>query len=101
VPLVTAAGTLVLISSAVGFEFSSASMYTAAKAEVYSQQRRDSLYDSANTKHHISQAFAVSGLTTGGVALWLYLRNRKRGLVTSTSTTVVPIATGLTVSGWF
>jgi hypothetical protein len=103
VPLVVGVGALSLLGSGVGFELWAESNYAAAKSEMVSQPRRDSLYNAANTKRHVSEAFAVCGLAAGGAALWLYLRDRDRehGAMTSTSMQVIPTATGLAVSGQF
>jgi len=61
------------------------------------------LYNAANMKRHVADAFAVSGLAAGGAAVWLYLRyrNRERGVMTNTSVQVVPTAAGLALSGQF
>ncbi len=103
VPLVVGAGSLMLLGGGVGFELWAESRYAAAKSEMTSQPRRDSLYTSANTKRHAALAFAASGLAAGGAAVWLYLRdrNRERGVMTNTSVQVVPTAAGLALSGQF
>ena len=77
--------------------------YAAAKSEVTSQLRRESVYNSANTKRYVAGALAVSGLAAGGAAVWLYLRggNRKRDVTTTATVHVVPAATGLALSGQF
>ncbi len=103
VPLVVGAGSLMLLGGGVGFELWAESTYAAAKSEVTSQPRRESLYNSANTKRHAALAFAASGLAAGGAAIWLYLRDRtnERGVMTNTSVQVVPTAAGLALSGQF
>lgn len=102
-PFVVGAGAVALLGAGLGFELSSRSRYDAAEAETTTQRRRDSLYDSANTRHYLAQAFALSGLATGGVAVWLYLRARDREHrdAAHASVHVVPIPTGLAVSGRF
>jgi hypothetical protein len=77
--------------------------YVAAKSEMTSQPRRESLYNSANTKRYVAEALVVSRLPAGGVAVWLYLRdgNRERDATTDASVHVVPTATGLALSGRF
>jgi tetratricopeptide (TPR) repeat protein len=103
VPFVVAAGAFSLLGAGVGFELWAESNYAAAKSEMASQPRRDSLYNAANTKRHAAEAFAATGLAAGGAALWLYLRDRTRepGAMTSTRIQVVPTAAGLAVSGQF
>ncbi len=103
VPLVVGAGALVLLGGGVGFELWAESRYAAAKSEMTSQPRRDSLYNTANTKRHAALAFGASGLAAGGAAVWLYLRDRsrERGVMTNTSVQVVPTAAGLALSGQF
>jgi hypothetical protein len=94
---------LMLLGGGVGFELWAESRYAAAKSEMVSQSRRDSLYSSANTKRHAALAFAASGVAAGGAAVWLYLRDRNRegGSLTRASVQVVPTAAGLAVSGQF
>jgi hypothetical protein len=75
----------------------------AAKSEMTSQLRRNTLYNSANTKRYVAEAIAVSGLAAGGAAVWLYLRNdnRERDATTNVGVHVVPTATGLALAGQF
>jgi hypothetical protein len=102
-PLVVGAGAFALLGGGLGFEIWAESRYAAAKSEMTSQLRRDSLYDAANTKRYVAEAIAVSGLATGGLAVWLYLRDDKRehGATINASVHVVPTATGLALSGQF
>jgi len=103
VPFVIGAGALALLGSGLGFELRAESTYDAAKAEMMSQQHRDSLYNSANTKRYVAQGLAAGGLAAGGAALWLYLRDgsRERDTTTSTDVHIVPTATGLLAVGQF
>lgn len=103
VPLVIGAGALALLGGGLGFELWAESRYDAAKSEMTSQPRRDSLYTAANTRRYVAEALAASGLAAGGAAVWLYLRNgnRERDAATDTSVHVVPAATGLALSGRF
>jgi hypothetical protein len=103
VPLVVGAGALALLGSGLSFELWAESKYDAAKSEMTSQPRRNSLYNSATTKRYVAQALAVGGLAAGGVAVWLYLRdsNRERRATPNASVQVVPTATGLALSGQF
>jgi hypothetical protein len=103
VPLVLGAGALALLGGGLGFELWAESRYDAAKSEMTSRSRRDSLYDAANTRRYIAQAFAVTGLAAAGTAVWLYLRDRSREhrATNNTSMYVVPAAAGLSLSGQF
>jgi hypothetical protein len=101
VPIAIGAGALALLGIGLGVELWAESNYDAAKSEMMSQSRRDSLYDSAATKRYFAQGFVVTGLAAGGVAVWLYLRTGERGAPTSASVQVVPMAGGLAVAGWF
>jgi tetratricopeptide (TPR) repeat protein len=102
-PRFVGAGSLMLLGGGVGFELWAESRYAAAKSEMVSQPRRDSLYSAANTRRHVAEAFAVGGLAAGGAAIWLYVRdrNRERGVMTNTSVQVVPTAAGLAFLGRF
>jgi hypothetical protein len=103
IPLVLGAGALALIGGGVGFELWAEAKYDAAKSEMRSQPRRDSLYSSANTKRYVAEALATSGVAVAGAAVWMYLRdgNRPPDAATGTSLHVVPTAAGLAVSGRF
>ncbi|HEX3476384.1 MAG TPA: tetratricopeptide repeat protein [Kofleriaceae bacterium] len=103
VPVVLGVGGLALLGGGLGFELWAQSKYDAAKSEVMSQSRRDSLQDAANTRRYVAEGLAVSGVVAGGVAVWLYLRggSRERDAMTDTSIHVVPTTTGLSVSGRF
>jgi hypothetical protein len=101
VPLAIGVGALALLGGGLGFELWAESNYDAAKAEMMSQSRRDSLYDSAATKRYVAQGLAVTGLAAGGVAVWLYLRSGEHGAPTNASLQVVPMAGGLAVAGRF
>jgi tetratricopeptide (TPR) repeat protein len=101
--VVVGAGAIVLFGSGLGFELWAESKYTAAKSEMMSQERRKDLYNSANTKRYVAEAFAVGGLAATGAAVWLYLHyhNRERGALTNASTHIVPTATGFALLGQF
>jgi hypothetical protein len=102
-PLVVGAGALALLGGGLSFELWAESRYAAANAEMTSQPRRESLYNSANTKRYVAEAIAVSGLAAGGTTVWLYLRdgNRERDATTNASVRVVPTVTGLALAGQF
>lgn len=101
VPFVVGAGALGLLGGGLGGELWAESRYDAAKSEMTSQSRRDALYSAANTDRHIAEAMAVGGLAAGGVAVWLYLRDRgrERGSATGPGVGVVPTTTGLALAG--
>ena len=102
VPLIVGVGALALLGGGLGFELGAESRYGTANAEMTSQQRRDSLYNSANTDRHVAQVLAAGGLAAATAAVWLYLRagSRERNLA-STSIHIVPRATGLALLGQF
>lgn len=101
VPLAVGGGALVLLGAGLGFELWAESRYDAAKSELALQSQRDSLYDAANTRRYAGEVFAVAGLAAGGVAVWLYLRDRTPERRAGATVTVVPSATGLAVLGQF
>jgi hypothetical protein len=103
VSVVLGAGALALLGSGLGFELWAESHYDAAKSEMMSPLRRHSLEASANTKRYVAEAFTVTGIAAGGVAVWAYLRdhNRERDVTSSASVQVVPIAGGLALAGQF
>ncbi|HEX3480071.1 MAG TPA: hypothetical protein VHT91_33865 [Kofleriaceae bacterium] len=102
VPLIVGAGALTLLGGGLGFELWAESRYGAAHAEMASQQRRDSLYNSANTNRHAAEALATGGLAAATAAVWLYLRagSRERSPA-STSIHIVPIEAGIALLGQF
>lgn len=97
------AGAVALLGGGLGFESWAQSRYAAAKSEMMSQSRRESLYDSANTRHHAAQALAMTGLAAGVAAVWLYLRDdsREPGATNNANMHIVPAAGGITVAGEF
>lgn len=103
VPLVIGAGAAALLGGGLGFELWARSTYDAAKSEMTSQSRRESLYNSANTGRHVAQALALSGLAAGGAAVWWYLRdrNRERDTPADMRVHVLPTVTGVAVFGRF
>jgi len=103
VPFAVGAGVLALLGGGLGFELWAESRYNAAKAEMMSQPRRDSLESAANTRRYVGEALAVGGLAAGGAAVWLYLRDgkRERPAPAEASVQVVPTVTGLALAGSF
>jgi tetratricopeptide (TPR) repeat protein len=103
VPLVLGAGALALLGGGLAFERWGESRYAAAKLEMTSLLRRESLYNEAVTRRHVAEAFFVSGLVGAGTSVWLYVRNRNRehSATLNASMYVVPTAAGLSLSGQF
>lgn len=103
VPFVVGGGALALLGSGLGFELWAESRYDSAKSELASQSNRDSLYDSANSRRHVGMALAATGIAAGGVAVWLYLRDRnlERSARADSHVAVVPTATGISFLGQF
>ena len=102
-PLVLGAGALALLGGGLGFELWAEARYDAAKSEMMSQSRRDSLYSAANTRRYVAEALGTAGLGAAAAAIWVYLRdgNRPADAATGTSLHVVPTAAGLAVAGRF
>lgn len=102
IPLIVGSGALALLGGGLGFELWAESRYDAVNAEMTSQQRRDTLYNSANTTRHVAGAFAAAGLAAGAAAVWLYLRtDRREHRPVSTSMHLVPRANGIALLGQF
>jgi tetratricopeptide (TPR) repeat protein len=101
VPLAVGGGALALLGAGLGFELWAESRYDAAKSEMAIQSHRDSLYDAANTRRYVGEVLAVTGLAAGGVAVWLYLRDRSAERAAGASVAVVPTGTGLVLHGKF
>ena len=78
VPLVVGGSAVALLAGALAFDLSADTTYSQAQAEMMNNATRHSLEGSANTKRYIAEGLAVTGLATGGVAVWMYLRDRHR-----------------------
>jgi serine/threonine-protein kinase len=102
-PLVVAAGALALLGGGLGCELWAESKYSAAKSEMMSQERRDALYSSANTRRYTAELLATGGLAAGGAAVWLYLRdrNQERSATSRVGAQLIPTAGGFALAGWF
>lgn len=98
-PFAVTAGAVVLLGGALAFDLWGDSTYDDAKAEMTSQSRRDSLYDSANTKRYAAIGLGVSGVAAAGVAVWLFLRPSHAH--DEQAVRVVPTHNGLAVTGAF
>ena len=70
------AGAVVLAGAGVGVSLWGDSTYSAAKAEMTSQARRDSLYASANHERYLAEGLGVAAIGCAAVAVWQYLRGR-------------------------
>ena len=90
-----------LLGGALVFDLWGDSTYNDAKAEMTSQARRDSLYDSANTKRYVAVGLGVGGIAAAGVATWLFLRGGHAESSTAQAVHVVPTGNGLAVLGSF
>lgn len=102
VPLAVGAGGVALLGGALTFELLGRANYDDAKAEMMDQSKRDSLYDSANTKRYIAQGFAVAGVACVGVAVWLYLRGDSGSSSTTTASKQVVVSpNGIALMGAF
>lgn len=94
-PIAVASGAVALLGCALAFDLWGDSTYDDASHELTDQKRRDSLYDSANTKRELTIGFATAGAVGAGVAVWLFVRHPER------QTAVVPTATGVALVGRF
>jgi hypothetical protein len=101
VPLAVGAGGVALLGGALAFELLGRANYDDAKAEMMDQSRRDSLYDSANTKRYAAQGFAVAGVACIGVAVWLYFRGDSGSSTTTASKQLVVSPNGIALMGAF
>jgi hypothetical protein len=101
VPIVIGVGAVALLGGAVAFDLMGDSTYNDAKAEMTSQSRRDSLYDSANTKRYVAIGLGVGGIAAGGVAVWMFLHARHEDRSSEQAIHVVPTHNGFAVVGGF
>lgn len=101
VPIAVGAGALVLLGGALAFDLWGDSTYNDAKAEMTSQSRRDSLYDSANTKRYVAIGLGAGGIAAAGVATWLFLRGGHDEAATAQAVRIVPASNGFAVIGSF
>jgi hypothetical protein len=101
VPIAIGAGAVVLLGGALAFDLSGDSTYDDAKAEMTNQARRDSLYDSANTKRYVAIGLGVTGLAAAGVSVWMFLRTGHADHASEQAVHVVPTRSGLAVMGSF
>jgi hypothetical protein len=74
IPLIVGAGAVALAGTALGFELWARSSNSQIADEKTSNDRRISLWHSANNKRFVAEAAGVASLACAGVAVWLYLR---------------------------
>jgi hypothetical protein len=102
VPIVVGAGAVALLGGALAFDLWGDATYDDAKAEMTSQARRNSLYDSANTKRYAAIGFGVAGVAAGGVAVWMFLHARHEDRANSERAMhLVPTSNGVAIVGGF
>jgi hypothetical protein len=100
-PLTIAGSGVLLVAGAVGFGLWGNSNYHAAQSEMMDQARRDSLYDSANTKRHFALGMGAAGIACGGVAALLHFTGwgaeRSSPATKSARLHVVPLISGVSM----
>ena len=101
VPILVGVGALALLGGSLAFELWGDSTYNAAKAEMTSQARRDSLLSSANDKRYAAEGLVVAGAATAGIAIWLYLRHSDDERSAATASRLVVTANGFAIAGGF
>ena len=74
VPLALAGAAVALAGGALGFELWARSTNSQSLDEKTSNDRRISLWQSANNKRYVAEGLGVASLAAAGVAVWLYLR---------------------------
>ena len=74
VPLVVGGAAVALAGGALGFELWARSTNSQSLDEKTSNDRRISLWHSANTRRYVAEGLGVASLAAAGVAVWLTLR---------------------------
>ena len=74
IPLIVGAVAVALAGTALGFELWARSTDSKIADEKTSNDRRISLWHSANTKRYAAEGLGVASLACAGVAVWLYVR---------------------------
>jgi hypothetical protein len=77
IPIAVGGGGALMLASALAFKLSGDTTYSQANAETANNATRMSLYNSANAKRYAAEALTIAGVATAGVAVWLYLRERR------------------------
>ncbi|HMG55140.1 MAG TPA: hypothetical protein VK601_16705 [Kofleriaceae bacterium] len=75
IPLVVGGAAVALAAGALGFELSARSTNSDIAAEKTNNDRRISLWHSANTKRFVAEGLGIASVACAGVAVWLYLRS--------------------------
>lgn len=99
-PLALGGTGVAVLGGAVALELLGRRAYGDAKAEVTDQTRRDSLYDSANIKHHVAQGFAVVSVVCLSAAIWLHFSGDDQA-APMTGSSVVVSPDGIALTGAF
>ena len=84
-PIVVGGVAVGLFGGALGFELSARSTYDKI-AKSTDNKQRNSLFDSAVNKRHVSEGLGIAGVAAAGVSVWLFLRSAGSDEATSTST---------------
>ncbi len=92
-------GAIVLAGAGVGASLCVDSTYSAAKAEMTSQARRDSLYASANHERYLAEGLGVAAIGCAAVAVWQYLRERNAEAPHVARRSIVVSPLGVAISG--
>ncbi|HEX8107675.1 MAG TPA: hypothetical protein VF516_08090, partial [Kofleriaceae bacterium] len=74
VPLVVGGAAVALAGGALGFELWARSTNSQSLDEKTSNDRRISLWHSANNRRYVAEGLGVASLAAAGVAVWLTLR---------------------------
>ena len=93
------AGAVVLAGASVGASLWGDSTYSAAKAEMTSQTRRDSLYSSANHERYLAEGLGVAAIGYAAVAIWQYVRGRNAEAPRVAHRSIVVSPLGVAISG--
>jgi len=84
-PIVVGGVAVGLFGGALGFELSARSTYDKIGKSTDNKER-NSLFDSAVNKRHVSEGLGIAGVAAAGVSVWLFLRSTGSDEITSTST---------------
>lgn len=100
VPIMLGSGALALGGVSLAFKLKGDSQYDKAKAEIQSQDRRDSLSRSATNWLNVARGFLAGAVVCAGAAVYFYVRDPGEG---QTATAVAPVVSpglaGLAVVG--
>ncbi|HEY1814519.1 MAG TPA: tetratricopeptide repeat protein [Kofleriaceae bacterium] len=101
-PIAVGGGAVVLLGGALAFDLWGSSTYNDAKAEMTSEARRESLYNSANDKRYVADALGIAGIVgaCAAVSLYVWQRHEHSGSVAQTTRVFVSPG-GIAISGGF